>query len=64
MHRNNVKHVNITEMILAKQREQQEAEQRKAESVETAIETASLLVALGIILTFLVLLVCYQEGLL
>lgn len=59
--RQNVRYCNVTELILAKQREQEQADKAK---MDRSVETFVCLVTLGVIWTVIGLYVAWQEGLL
>lgn len=60
MARGNVKYANITEMLLAKQQEQERAEkQRMDQTAQTMINVT----VLGILFTAIILYATWQEGL-
>lgn len=59
--RQNVRYCNITELLLAKEREHEEALKAK---MNQSIENLAWIITLGVVFTGLALLAAYQEGLL
>jgi hypothetical protein len=62
MPRANLRYINVEQLILAKSQEREKLERQRAQACQDSMEIVAWLCALGISLTFVVLIAGYQEG--